>query len=136
MSENVIKILDDLGKRFGIAIDWSSQNVMPYLQSLMLRFTTYEIITSAIWIVVSFAVILGLLLGIRQINKYEAFVLKEERTWPDWLDHKYLIIIIFIIIIVIAFLILVSSVLDIVTCCTIPEKAIFEYLNSTLSSIH
>lgn len=136
MSEDVIKILDDLGKRFGIAIDWSSQNVMPYLQSLMLRFTTYEIITSAIWIVVSFAVILGLLLGIRQINKYEAFVLKEERTWPDWLDHKYLIIIIFIIIIVIAFLILVSSVLDIVTCCTISEKAIFEYLNSTLSSTH
>lgn len=29
MSENIIKVLDELGKRFGIAIDWSSENVTP-----------------------------------------------------------------------------------------------------------
>lgn len=46
MSDEIIKILDDLGQRFGIAIDWSSQNVMPYLQDLVRRFTTYEIATS------------------------------------------------------------------------------------------
>ena len=50
MSENIIKVLDELGKRFGIAIDWSSENVTPYLQSLMSRFITNEIITSAILI--------------------------------------------------------------------------------------
>lgn len=31
MSDEIIKILDDLGQRFGVVIDWSSENVMPYL---------------------------------------------------------------------------------------------------------
>lgn len=35
MSNEIIKVLDDLSERLGIAIDWSSQNVMPYLQDLM-----------------------------------------------------------------------------------------------------
>ena len=26
MSEEIIKVLDELGKRFGIVIDWSNQN--------------------------------------------------------------------------------------------------------------
>ena len=31
MSDEIIKLLDDLGQRFGIAIDWSSENMMPYI---------------------------------------------------------------------------------------------------------
>lgn len=46
MSDEIIKILDDLGQRFGIAIDWSSQNVMPYLQDLISRYIKYETMTS------------------------------------------------------------------------------------------
>ena len=49
MSDEIIKILDDLGQRFGVAIDWSSQNVMPYLQNLMSRFVKYETATSILW---------------------------------------------------------------------------------------
>ena len=52
MSDEIIKILDDLGQRFGIAIDWSAQNVMPYLKDLMSRFINYEMITSVVWMVV------------------------------------------------------------------------------------
>ena len=37
MSEEIIKILDDLGRRFGILIDWSSKNILPYLQDLIPR---------------------------------------------------------------------------------------------------
>ena len=50
-SNEIIKILDDLGKRIGFAIDWSNKNVMPYLEELMRRFITWEIATSIIWIV-------------------------------------------------------------------------------------
>lgn len=133
MSENIIKVLDELGKRFGIAIDWSSENVTPYLQSLMSRFITNEIITSAILIVVSIVIILGLVIAIKQINNYETKVLKENKYYPDWLDYKYLIIIIFIVIIVVVLLFLVSMVLNIVTCCTVPEKIIIDYINTSIS---
>ena len=51
MSEEVIKILDDLCKRFGIAIDWSSENIVPYLEQLCKKYINYEIVTSVIWII-------------------------------------------------------------------------------------
>lgn len=31
MSEEVIKILDTIAEKFGLAIDWTSANVLPYL---------------------------------------------------------------------------------------------------------
>lgn len=74
MSEEVIKILDDLSQRFGIAIDWSSQNILPYLQDLMTRLIQYKNIQAIIWIVVS--VIMFILVGIilrvalKYIDKY------------------------------------------------------------------
>ena len=34
MSDEVIKVIDALAERFGIVIDWSSENVIPYLQQL------------------------------------------------------------------------------------------------------
>lgn len=34
MSEDIIKVLDNLAQKFGIAIDWTSQNAMPYLEDL------------------------------------------------------------------------------------------------------
>ena len=53
MSNEIIKILDDLAKRFGVAIDWTAENVMPYLKDLLSRLVTFEIVQSAILIVVS-----------------------------------------------------------------------------------
>lgn len=43
MSEEVIKILDALAEKFGLAIDWTSANVLPYLQQLCGKYVTYEI---------------------------------------------------------------------------------------------
>ena len=43
MSEEIIKVLDELGKRFGIVIDWSNQNIMPYLQELLKSFIKMEL---------------------------------------------------------------------------------------------
>jgi len=46
MANEIIKVLDNLGEKFGIAIDWSSANVVPYLQDLMTRIVKYETYTS------------------------------------------------------------------------------------------
>lgn len=34
MNEEIIKILDYIGSKFGVAIDWTDKNVTPYLQEL------------------------------------------------------------------------------------------------------
>lgn len=43
MGNEVIKVLNHLGDQFGVAIDWSSANVMPYLNDLMNRMIKYGI---------------------------------------------------------------------------------------------
>lgn len=43
MGNEVIKVLNHLGDQFGVAIDWSSANVMPYLNDLMTRMIKYGI---------------------------------------------------------------------------------------------
>lgn len=37
MSDEIIKVLDDLSKRAGIAIDWTSQNVLPYYKNYVIN---------------------------------------------------------------------------------------------------
>ena len=34
MSEQIIKVLDSVCEKFGIAIDWTNNNVLPYIQQL------------------------------------------------------------------------------------------------------
>lgn len=133
MSDEIIKILDDLGQRFGIVIDWSSKNVLPYIRELMSRYVNYETMTSVVWIVVALIAIIGCSIGILAINKYANEVL-ENYPYSEWDVGKWLMIWIFIITIGCFIICIICQVLDIVTCYTIPEKIIFEYLNSLLSN--
>lgn len=57
-SNQFIEVLDALCDKIGIAIDWTSQNVVPYVTDLVTRIITYEISTSAAWIVIAAIVFL------------------------------------------------------------------------------
>ena len=50
-SEEIINVLDYICKKLGIAIDWTSENVIPYTQDLCARYIQYEIFTSIVWMV-------------------------------------------------------------------------------------
>ena len=52
MSDAIIKVLNELCDKFGIAIDWTSDNVVPYLQDLMVRYSKYVCYTSIMWLVI------------------------------------------------------------------------------------
>ena len=75
MSEEIIKVLDDLSERFGVAIDWSEENVLPYAQELFQKFVNYEIWTSALWIVIGLAITLFLIWGVNSCIK----IVQEKR---------------------------------------------------------
>ena len=76
-TDEMIKILDDLGKRIGFVADWSNKNVVPYLKELMTRFITWEIATSIIWIVLGVVMTVIGIIYVRYIwkrrNEYEFF---------------------------------------------------------------
>ena len=70
MSEEIIKVIDELGKRFGIVIDWSNQNIIPYLQELLKRFICYQNITACVWIIISIVIIINGVVMIKFLNKW------------------------------------------------------------------
>ena len=45
-SDEIIKILDALCEKFGMAIDWTTENITPYLENLAGRIISFEISTS------------------------------------------------------------------------------------------
>ena len=133
MSEEVIKILDDLSQRFGIAIDWSSQNVLPYLQDLMTRLIQYKNIQAIIWIVVS--VIMFILVGIvlkvvlKYIGKYydslDSHLYDEDRVFAKGFALFIAGIFIFAFILVI-----ILNIRGLIQNIYLPEATIIEYIKS------
>ena len=122
MSDEIIKVLDDLGDRFGIAIDWTSENALPYLQDLMSRYIKYETMTSIMWMVTG---VIGLLLGI--IFIYKGFKSDD----PDEVDAG--LVLIFTFVTIACIVIIIFQISDIITVNTIPEKMIYEYLSNSIS---
>ena len=118
MANEIIKVLDNLGEKFGIAVDWSSANVVPYLQDLMTRIVKYETYTSIAWIVLFILGIL-ILLAIRKLIKEE---IKEYMSMglAIW--------------IVLSALVFSKQVLDIIEVNTIPEKYVIHMINNELDN--
>lgn len=74
LSTEVIKILDDLAERFGIAIDWTSDNVMPYLTELFDRFITYKIVMHTMPILLFVIGVIGLYVSLSKYFKYNKLI--------------------------------------------------------------
>lgn len=122
VSSEIIEVLDYLGEKLGIAIDWTSDNVLPYLQTLVEKFIKWEISTSIVWIVIAVFVMVGMIVlmnvkGVRDIN--------EETYGMLWVPIIALIIVSFIVICV--------EIFDIIECSVFPEKALYDFIKIMLN---
>lgn len=127
VSGEIIKVLDDLCRRFGIAVDWTSENVLPYLQDLCSRYIQYEVFTSIAWCALPAVVLVisGLLWIIAGVT--------YKKIGGDLAEGISVISsLVFLATIVIGFFICSSQVFDIIECYTIPEKVILEYIKTLL----
>lgn len=127
MSKEVIKILDALAEKFGLAIDWTSANVLPYLQRLCGKYVTYEIATSTVWMIFG----IGLLLFGNYMKN------KAKRYLEDVYDCDFGFILMGLSIgaFIIGIAIIMNRAFNIVTCVTFPEKLIIKELTEIYSSM-
>lgn len=133
MSEEVIKILDTIAEKFGLAIDWTSANVLPYLQQLCGKYVTYEIATSVVWMLIGICL---LFIGKYVIGKAKYCWGKYKEDWRS--DYDVATVWLGILagcLIVGGIIIILCQTFDIVTCITFPEKVIIEELQSVYSSL-
>lgn len=118
MSSQIIEVLDHLCAKFGIVIDWSATNVVPYMQELMTKFANWEIGTSKVWICV----------GVCMLILSLAIIIAGR--FLEWGGIELL----FTVPCIVVFAwVIVEQAIDIVTCNTFPEKIIFDYIQVYLN---
>lgn len=120
VSNQIIAVLDAICEKFGIVIDWTASNVMPYLQDLCKRIVTYEIATSVAWIISQVAILLL------------AFYIRNKKIKPlaELDDDDYFLVIattICIVIAIIATIVICVQVADIIKALTIPEITVYYF---------
>lgn len=127
VSEQIIEVLNVLCDKFGLAIDWTEQNVLPYAQELAEKMVSYELWTSImLMFLYGLGTFLCLFIGWR-ITKMKIF---------DWHEGIYLPSIVMTLTLcgfilgIVSTIVIVEQTMDIITCLTFPEKIIFEIIQS------
>lgn len=130
MSEEIIKVLDNLAQKFGIAIDWTSQNIMPYLQNLMNRYIQYQNTIAITWIIISILVVIISIIAFIKVYKW------VKKNKYDSLDYEYaLAIIVYIItpiLITIFIATLFSNIFGLIQNIHMPELTILNYIKTLI----
>ena len=130
MSEEIIKVLDELGKRFGIVIDWSNQNIIPYLQELLKRFICYRNITACIWIIISIAMTISGVVMIMFLNKWRKSDNYDEDYCSDDVMLAAVGYIVSICIIALGIGLIIGNMFGIVKNICMPEMVVYEYIKN------
>lgn len=124
-SEQIIQVLDELSKRFGVAIDWSKDNVLPYINTLAEKIVRYELWTSAVWVVLSGIVLAFVVRGIVRIRR--SFNIDDFNE--DMLVLRAAACTFAGVLSAILFL---FQLFDIITCLTFPEKVVYEFVSALM----
>ncbi|MCQ4637686.1 hypothetical protein NE619_13210 [Anaerovorax odorimutans] len=140
ISENIIAVLDDVSKKLGIAVDWTSENIMPYLKDVSDRIVRLELTTSAIWLILATVLMLGMaLIGIHIYKAYKTenaeSIFTEKIGCRDTVAINFGAIITLIaagITTLICFSIMMVQINDIVCCYVLPERVVVDYISSYL----
>lgn len=127
VSNQIIEVLNAICDKFGLAIDWSSQNILPYMQELTTKIVNYEFWTSIITIAIPAIIFILSLLGDSKIS---------PSVDLDCDTKEVLTFILSIIVITsgtLFILMLCFETYDIITCLTFPEKIILDYAVNVLN---
>lgn len=138
-SDQIIEVFDYLGEKLGISIDWTSENILPYIQTLCGKYINWEIATSIVWLIVGIVfIILSVICFkyfIKYAKQYEQY--KEDRDkyekYYDSNDYAGSFLIIFFCLLVIGICVSGCQIFDIIKCIYLPELQIYEYINTLIS---
>lgn len=125
MSESIVMVIDKLCEEFGIVIDWTSENIVPYIFDLMNRVVGYEIATSVAAIV--FALAAMVVTGVLYVHYNKIY-----KTVGTHDGMSFVFGILFVVCTVVFIITLILQTDTIIRCVFIPEKVFVEMLNNYL----
>ena len=131
-SEELIKVLEYLGGKVGVAIDWTSANMLPYVQDLCEKIIAYEIWTSFAWIAFMWGVLL-----ILWVVTTPCWIVAAKKDWC-FSEPACFIIGSFIVVSLCWSIATIAvtgvQVFDIITATYFPEKTIYEFITEAIQS--
>lgn len=131
-SEELIKVLEYLGGKIGIAIDWTSANMLPYLQELCEKIVVYEIWTSYAWIAVMWGILIVL-----WIVTTPCWIVAGKKSW-DISEFGCIVtggfIFLSLVWSIATVAVTATQVFDIITATYFPEKTIYEFIANAIQS--
>lgn len=128
MADQIIQVLDNLSERIGVTIDWSSENVLPYVQELFTKLVNYRLTTSIIWLVVAAILIVVSVVTIKKaIRTYRLW--QDDEASDDAAFGWWALSIILLIVVVL--IILFQSPVTI-RCLTFPELEVYKYISDLM----
>ena len=133
VSDQIIEILEYLGKKLGVTIDWTGTNVLPYVKELGGRYIHYEIATSIVWLIFGLALIF---FGIWIAKKiYKGLTDDEYDGFFDDEDICCIFSLFVFVIITSGIIVSYFQIMDIIKCILIPEAQIYDYLQHLIQSM-
>lgn len=128
MSEELIKVFDYFGEKFGIIIDWTSENALPYVHDLLHRIVAYNIVCSSIQlffsIICATIVVLLIRYGIKKDNDKQA-------CWY-WDEDGFWVSVLCVVLSILCIVFFCVGISNLLTNIFIPEKAILDMTKSMM----
>lgn len=139
MSAQIIEVLNDICEKFGIAVDWTSKNIQPYLKELMTKCINYKLATDIVWLVVGIVLLIigGVLLRFAFNNNRKYHEIKDyyERMYSNLDDTAGVQFMSGCICLFIAVVLTLYFTINLITCLTFPEKIILDMVRSYLGNM-
>lgn len=135
VSDQIIQVIDALCEKFGIAVDWTSENIIPYVQTLGGKLISYELITSIYLIVLMVIITVVYTIVFKKTYKYFCKKVDEERYDEcGWSVARAFFVAGLLCITLATIIVIAIQTNDIIKCLTFPELFIFEYISNLLQS--
>lgn len=136
VSEQIIQVIDVLCAKVGIAIDWTSENVLPYVEVLCEKLVKYEIGTSiarmVIWLILS----LGSIVVIKKFKPIFKAGLERDKYSFDigWEMATGFACAVLAALYINTIVTVNDEIMDIIKCATFPEMYVFEYVQGLINA--
>ena len=123
MSDEIIKVLDALSDKLGVAVDWTSENVLPQLETLGDKAVHYELCTSVMWLALGGLMVLaGIVLPI-----WLWYLVADQD------EEIFGVLFMFAtIMVILGGFVVVNQIEDIILCNVFPEKVIYELVKTVM----
>lgn len=133
MNTESIEILNAICEKIGVAIDWTGENVMPQLESLIEQYARYLLVSNIVWFSTG---VLSLIGGIFLLRiSYKSL---KNHTWAyDECDDifsitGFLIVFAGLSLVIFGFVFIIVNMADLIKCITIPQIYAAERLLSMI----